>query len=303
MLPWNNLFRPSDLESLVCSDETKVWLESIISSRAIPNVTLYSKDPGVGKTTIAKLIGKLLLEEDEILFINGSLDRTIDTIRNDMVEFINRNTFGGNRKLIIIDEADSMNALTLPALRGFIEEYEKFCAFILTCNNINKIPEAIQSRCIPRDMTITKGSKVGVKIFDRLKTILEENKISFHDKELKQIILKYFPDIRKMVSILQSSSISGKLEYISSNNTIEDYEYDFNLLYKQIQAWDWTAIRKFVKINHNDFTIYDKFGDYLIDNAKKDAESVIPLVAKYTLQAGLTRSLEANMAAFLMELK
>ena len=42
----------------------------------------------------------------------------------------------GNRKYVILDEADYLNPQSTqnPALRGFIEEFSKNCGFILTCN-------------------------------------------------------------------------------------------------------------------------------------------------------------------------
>ena len=82
LTPWNNKYRPATLDDLVVSPETKAWVESIVSSKMIPNITLYSSQHWVGKTTIAKLIANSCCGDDEILFINGSLDHTIDTIRN-----------------------------------------------------------------------------------------------------------------------------------------------------------------------------------------------------------------------------
>ena len=55
-IPWNRKYRPATLDDLVVSPENRAWVESIVSSKTIPNVTLYSSQHGVGKTTIAKLI-------------------------------------------------------------------------------------------------------------------------------------------------------------------------------------------------------------------------------------------------------
>ncbi|BCU97709.1 MAG: hypothetical protein CM15mV18_0940 [uncultured marine virus] len=45
-----------------------------------------------------------------------------------------------NHKVVIVDEADYMNADSVqPALRNFIETFYKNCRFIFTCNFKNKI--------------------------------------------------------------------------------------------------------------------------------------------------------------------
>ena len=69
------------------------------------------------------------------MMINGSEESGIDVLRNKIKNFASTVSMDGNRKFVILDEADYLNPQsTQPALRGFIEEFHKNCGFILTCN-------------------------------------------------------------------------------------------------------------------------------------------------------------------------
>ena len=82
------------------------------------------------------------------MMINGSEESGIDVLRNKIKNFASTVSMDGNRKFVILDEADYLNPQsTQPALRGFIEEFHKNCGFILTCNFKNRIIEPLHSRC------------------------------------------------------------------------------------------------------------------------------------------------------------
>ena len=90
--------------------------------------------------------------------------RQIDTLRNKIKNFASTVslTEQSNHKVVIVDEADYMNAESVqPALRNFIETFYKNCRFIFTCNYKNKILPALHSRCVTViDFAIKNGQKV-----------------------------------------------------------------------------------------------------------------------------------------------
>ena len=77
------------------------------------------------------------------MILNGSDEgRQIDTLRTTIKNFASTVslTEDAKHKVIIIDEADYMNADSVqPALRNFMESFHKNCRFIFTCNFKNKI--------------------------------------------------------------------------------------------------------------------------------------------------------------------
>lgn len=305
--PWNRKYRPVELDDLVVTQDTKAWVESIISTKVIPNITLYSSQHGVGKTTIAKLIAKACCTEDEVLFINGSLDRGIDVIRNEMTDFLNCATFGGGRKCIIIDEADSMNVLSLAAMRAFMEEWDQEVSFILTCNDLSKFEdvktEPILSRCPIRDLSINKTKdRLGTPILNRLTHILRMEDVEYDLEDVKKLVMAYYPDIRIMINHLQSGSLTGKFRYdLIKTDTVSDINVP--QLTRYLKAKDFLEVRTWAKSYYLAPSIYDilyaNFVEILPESKYLD---LIKILGKYSYESGLTASKEITFTACLMEL-
>ena len=77
----------------------------------------------------------------------GKKNIDIDQIRN-MIAFLNKSSFDNNRKIILIDGAEDLNANSSNALLKSLEESNNKNIFLLT-HNINKnILDTIKSRCI-----------------------------------------------------------------------------------------------------------------------------------------------------------
>ena len=142
---WVEKYRPSTIEDAILPSELKQTFQQFVDNQHCPNL-LLSGSAGCGKTTVAKA----MLEQlgCTYMMINGSEESGIDVLRNKIKNFASTVSMDGNRKYVILDEADYLNPQsTQPALRGFIEEFSKNCGFILTCNFRNRIIEPLHSRC------------------------------------------------------------------------------------------------------------------------------------------------------------
>ena len=86
---------------------------------------------------------------DWLEIINSSEENGIDVLRSKIKQFASTVSLnGGKYKVVILDEADYLNAQsTQPALRGFIEEFSSNCRFIFTCNFKNRIIEPTRRDC------------------------------------------------------------------------------------------------------------------------------------------------------------
>jgi len=208
---WVEKYRPKSVDELILPKELKDTFLEFVKSKNIPNMILAGR-AGVGKTSAAKA----MLDElgCSYLVINGSMDRNIDTLRNEIFNFASTVSLKGGRKYVILDEADYLNPQsTQPALRNFIEEFSKNCGFIMTCNFLNRIIDPIHSRCSVVNFKIDKHDKdLGAKFFARLKDILKKENVEADDKVLVKFILKYFPDFRRTLNELQRYSASGKID-------------------------------------------------------------------------------------------
>lgn len=303
---WVEKYRPQEIDDLILSDKNKKIIQACLDRKIIPNMTLHSPTAGVGKTSIAKMLGSKFCDEDEILFINGSLNRNIDTVRNEMTDFVYRATFSGAKKLIIIDEADGINKIAQDSLRGFIEEWSNECSFILTCNDISKIIPALISRCPKINLSITPDDRrtIASQIYNRCEHILRDNLIEFDPEALKEIIRNYFPDIRQTINMLQRLSLSGKitLDMVKKQDAIKTSEVLKELEYAIIDK-DWAKIRIWAHDNYNMDNLYNVVYDLLI--GKIDIETVpdfIITTGEYSYRASLSGYNEINLAAYLTEI-
>lgn len=151
---WVEKYRPQKIDDCILPESLKKTFKEFVASGELPNF-IFSGTAGVGKTTVAKA----LCDEvgAEYLMINGSDEgRSIDTLRTVIKSFASTVSLTDAKKVVIIDEADYMNADSVqPALRAFIEEFAGNCRFIFTCNFKHRLLDALQSRCINVDFKLT----------------------------------------------------------------------------------------------------------------------------------------------------
>ena len=140
---WVEKYRPKKIDDCILTNELKETFKQFVNQKELPNL-LLSGTAGTGKTTVARALCEEL--GADYIIINGSDEgRQIDTLRNKIKNFASTVSFEGTgHKVVIVDEADYMNAESVqPALRNFIETFYKNCRFIFTCNYKNKILPAL----------------------------------------------------------------------------------------------------------------------------------------------------------------
>ena len=226
---WTELYRPSDLTGYVFKDTAqRDQIESWIREKTIPHL-LCSGAPGVGKTTLAKILIKQLgIDEYDVLEINASRENSVDTIRDKITSFVQTMPFG-TFKVVLLDEADYISPNGQAALRGVMETYHASARFILTCNYPNRVIPALHSRCqgfhIDRiDLT---------EFTARMATVLVTEEIEFDLDTLDSYVRATYPDLRKCLNTCQMNSTSGTLTAPSGNEgTSGDWKLNAVELFK-----------------------------------------------------------------------
>ena len=144
---WTEKYRPKDVDGYVFRDtQQREQIQAWIKEGSIPHL-LLSGAPGVGKTTLAKiLITQLEIDEYDVLEINASRENSVDTIRDKISGFVETMPFG-KFKVVLLDEADYISPNGQAALRGVMETFAQTARFILTCNYPNRVIPALHSRC------------------------------------------------------------------------------------------------------------------------------------------------------------
>ena len=302
---WVEKYRPKKIEDCILSQDIKETFSQFLKQKEIPNL-LLSGTAGTGKTTVARALCEEL--GADYIIINGSDEgRQIDTLRNKIKNFASTVslTETSNHKVVIIDEADYMNADSVqPALRNFIETFYNNCRFIFTCNYRNKIIPALHSRCTVIDFTIKNGQKVKTaKLFmERMFLLLKSEHIEFDKKVLAELIQKYYPDFRRTINELQRYSVRGKID---SGILFSLSEANNKELVKTLKAKKFNDMRKWV-VNNIDKEPASLFrGIYDILYEALDSKSVpqaILIIAGYQYKAAFVADQEINMVACLTEI-
>jgi len=211
---WVERYRPKKISELVLPDQYVEDFNICIQKQEISHF-LFSGSPGSGKTCVAQILcskeGIIQNKNDNVLEVDGSAkaSRGITFVEDVIEQYLKIPPAQPDKyKIVFIDEADQLTEAAFKSLRHIMEKYSRHSRFILTCNYVSKIEDAVQSRCqhyvfkqMPVEFVIGYG-----------KTILESEKISYDEKDLKFVVDQLYPDIRKIIGVLQKCSQSGKLK-------------------------------------------------------------------------------------------
>ena len=210
---WVEKYRPQSIDECILPQSLKDTFGEFLKNGDMTNL-LLSGSAGTGKTTVAKALCAEL--GYTTLLINGSLDRNIDTLRNDISTFASTVSFDGGKKCVILDEADYLNPQSFqPALRGFIEHFSKNVRFILTCNFKDKIIEPIHSRTTYIDFRTGASDKPVLmgEFMNRIINILGEEGIVIESKPaIAELVKRHFPDMRRTLNELQRYAAGGTID-------------------------------------------------------------------------------------------
>ena len=206
---WVEKYRPQKLESYVGNKVIKNKIADYLEQGSIQNL-LFHGVAGTGKTTLAKLIAKNL--NCDLLYLNASDERGIDTIREKIIPFASSMSFN-DVKIVILDEADYLTPQAQATLRNTIESCSKTTRFILTCNYLERIISPLQSRC--QTFEITPPSKE--EVISHLMIITREENIKCIVSDLQSVVNTHYPDIRKIINTLQGSIVDGQIKIDNSS--------------------------------------------------------------------------------------
>lgn len=295
-------YRPKTIDDCILPKRLKEPFNEYVKKKDIPTL-LLSGTSGVGKTTLAKAMCEEL--GCSYLVINSSDDNGVDTLRTKIKTYASTMSLSGSKKVIILDEADGLTPDAQKALRGVIEEFSSNCSFIFTCNFKSKIMDAIQSRSVHVDFTLKGNEKkeMAFLFYKRLQIILKQEKIDFIPDVVLQIVLKYFPDYRRVLNEIQHLSQAGNIgaDALSKLNEVKDVKE----LYSFLKDKKFKEIRKWLVENSDTETssVFRSLYDSLFEFVQKiSIPSAIIILAKYQYQSAFVADQEINMLACLTEM-
>jgi DNA polymerase III delta prime subunit len=271
--------RPRDLRHMILPSRiTKIF------ENGLGHNVLLSGSPGCGKTTLAKILAAPFPH----LFINVSDESSVETIRvkiNDFCSTISIMDGKSSKKVVILDEFDGASDQFYKALRGTIEKFAGNARFIATCNYINKVPDAIQSRFEVIDFNpISSQEEEDLKLEwnKRIKLILNKTGIEIDNDSLLEFQRNYYPDFRSALNRIQTWMIEG-IKVVDSNKINEfgwSYEDIYNLIVSSkdpIKNYQNISGEYQGKVDDVMSSLGTEFIDWIIKN-KPDLSNIIPAV-------------------------
>ena len=300
---WVERFRPKRIAQCVLPSDLEEPFSEFVEKGNVGNI-LLSGPPGSGKTTVARALCEEL--NYDYLMVNGSDEgRNIDTVRTTLTHFCSSISMSGKRKAIIMDEADYMTADSVqPALRGFIERFGNNVSFIFTCNYRNRIIDPIHSRCAVFDFIIpvNEKPKIAERYLKLCEFILKEEQVTFERKVVAELIMKFFPDFRRVLNELQRYSVSGLIDTGILTNLAE---VNLTALVNGLRGKKFSDVRKWVNQNmdQDNAKIFRKLYDNLQQHLKPQSiPQAVLIIADYQYKSAFVADQEINMVACLTEI-
>jgi replication factor C small subunit len=298
---WTEKYRPRDIDGYVFRDESqRQQVEGWIKGKSIPHL-LFSGAPGVGKTTLAKiLINQLGVDDYDVLEINASRENSVDTIRDKITGFVQTMPYG-TFKVVLLDEADYISPNGQAALRGVMETYHASARFILTCNYPNRVIPALHSRCQGFHI-----ERVDVTEFTaRMATVLVSEAVEFDLDTLDTYVKAAYPDMRKCLNMCQMNSQEGQLTAPHGDEGgIKEWKLDVVNLFKAGRITDarklMCASARPEEMEEIFRWMYDNINLWSQDIHKQDQAIVI--IRNGLANVPLVADQEINLSATLIEL-
>jgi len=298
---WVEKHRPNTLDGYVFRDDNqKKQVQQWIKDKTIPHL-LFSGSPGIGKTTLAKILLNLLeVEGTDILEINASRENSVDTIREKITNFVATMPFG-DFKVVLLDEADYITPNGQAALRGVMEMYHQSARFILTCNYPNRVIPALHSRC--QGFHIEKIDKT--EFTARVATILVEEGVEMDLDILDTYVKATYPDLRKCINTVQMNTSEGKLQ---EPNVADTGQQDYKVqMVDHFKAGKITEARKLLCSSARPEEMEDIYR-WMYDNVEMfgdtedQQDSAILVIKQGLVDHSFVAEAEINLSATLIQL-
>jgi DNA polymerase III subunit gamma/tau len=258
---WALKYRPTTMGELLGQDIPKRIISGALDRPNFPAALLVSGSFGGGKTSLSRIIGRLLTCENltpqkeacgqcwncQMDLAEGESPNYceqdaasaghVDDIEK-LMEEARIAPMNAPRRVLVIDEAHSLSSQAQNKLLKSLEEGIGKTCILLVTTNPEKLLSTIRSRCIKINV-----SPVDTKIvFDFLKTIVIHEGVSSEDDALQLIVEETRGHIRNTLNLAYQISLYGSitLESVRQHLNLDFEEKATNLLICVGESWEAT---------------------------------------------------------------
>ncbi len=198
-------YRPKTFQEVSGQEHVVVTIQNQHASGSIAHAYLFTGPRGVGKTTMARLLAKLVNclspkksepcnacvacvsvasgSALDVYEIDAASHTGVDNVRETVIDSVRFAPNALKKKVYIIDEVHMLSPSAFNALLKTLEEPPEHVLFVLATTEIHKVPETIQSRCQRFDFRrISEGELVA-----RMQGIVKEEGVKVDEEVLREI--------------------------------------------------------------------------------------------------------------------
>ena len=266
-IPFLKKYQPQKFNEFIIDKDYIEVLKTMINMDNL-NILLIGNN-GSGKTSLIEAIIREYYVTDKIpyknvLVINNLRDQGIQYYRNEVKTFSQtRSYIKGKKKIIILDDIDLINEQSQQVFRNCIDKYSYNVHFLASCTNIQKVIDAVQSRCCIIKIKPFKKTLLN-KIFNNIK---KKENITI-DKDAQELILNICNNsIRQLINYLEKFKIlninitSDLVQNVCTNISFYELKNYTNLcINNKIQA----AITVIFNIFKKGYSVMDILDNYFI---------------------------------------
>jgi DNA polymerase III delta prime subunit len=208
---WTEKYRPTKLADIKGHRRIKQLFERAIRKQFVgfPPTILYGP-PGTGKTSIALALAQEAYPEISptisTLYLNASDERSIEVIRDRILQFTQTHWPGVMRKFVIFDEVETMTEPAQASLRALLDDVDKeghrtAPMFLFLCNSLFRIHATLRSRCV----ALFCGHVPIVHVRDTLQAIQDAEGVAHEDVRIPSELTFTIQrgDLRSFVASIQ----------------------------------------------------------------------------------------------------
>ena len=219
-------YRPQNFDDLIGQDVVVETITNSIIANKVPNAYLFTGIRGVGKTTIARIVAKVLncsngIQKEcknkcdncqaitnsshiDVLEMDAASRTGVDDVR-ELIEFSRYGPTSSKYKIFIIDEVHMLSKQAFNALLKTLEEPPEYLKFIFATTEIKKIPITVISRCQRFDLSRIRSSE----LFNYIKKIKNKEEGKITDDALKLIVKISEGSVRDALSLLDRALLTS----------------------------------------------------------------------------------------------
>ncbi|MDC0141980.1 AAA family ATPase [bacterium] len=235
MYSFFNKYKPKKFNDFVIDKNIINTIKMLLEIDTL-NILLIG-DGGSGKSSLLQSIMYEYyktdkLPTDDILYINNLAEQGVQYYRNELKTFCQISSNCKKKKTIILDDIDRIPYPSQQVFRNYIDKYSNNVNFLISCTNIQKVIDNVQSRCI-----LLKIKPINIKSLKTIFYKIKKNENINIDEQVETFILGICDNsMRLLINYMQ------KFKMLETKITLEIAEkictnINFKDLYRYTKEW------------------------------------------------------------------